>query len=1337
MASVDSFVRPEHLEDFTRPGRRLPRSTIEVSLEDPDARPDTQTPLEDAVLQRLQKTTALGSAFGCVCVQVRRGDGMSWGAEAISRAVREKLGHLPRWHVAKTLVEDALPAIARVVGVGPFLKLAVTEKLTTSFITLRSWVTPAIIGGAVLAGAAIKIYEVWKGGMDLTAPRGYAVAVGVAALGLAAQYLTTLLTTRTTSKSIEAFCDRLDEKRKTLAYANFVEGLAKMLTRLSFPRVVIVDDFEGLDPTTRQVVQRYFESHAREVSGALELWVVLDSTEGGTLSQLAVSNREGFAFSRTSIVRQRLLTEAEKRDLAQLIGKPERAGFTTVKQICAEGEKTGSEIHEQLRAYRMEHPRKPLYGELELLHLIALTMLPEPIPLTRRFLVNRLSEKEGLRPALLRQLLPGTTATKDEYRVRLDSLTRAMAGMLEIEETPEGARLQVATEAATALVQMSDQLDLPSPGLGHVFWSLFWHDLRLKQGPEPYWIRKVTSHLVAMDVSLIADAESRAQASRQLVDVILTTVDASLAACLFGKVVDLLEQALSLLQSDDLPADGPSRRRFLRECWKAYSILGDERLLTWILDLVPDAWPPRQAAVEEGELILERLFLQSITVAPERRDTLESRGERKTGTYAVESAADHAKVRAAWLALTGATIMYSREPLDLRAAAEAALESIDTLTRRTWDRLARAPEESIRVLDALTFSLALWCHALRLSPVVVRGAGGELNPFIALARFNMLLERAQEAVSLAGDLRKESSASGPATAPRRIDFILNAQARELCAMAIASVVMGYHHVKEWGLDAVEPTWHGRFRDIVTSVTALLSHPLPRIESIEDATSPALAKSVGDLITMCRIVWNHFELDRLRDFLNARRIEFTAAARRLRPEDHQAYRPLQASVAITTERGGFPALMATLVLAVCLRAAQELSAHYVTRVAAIALAGQFGDRLKDELAYLAIRRAHVFHWPLDPFVARVVEGRAGRPPFAATALGASDHLHVGGSALSLLNAAFAGARPLLHDQMLAIVESTAEAMDDGAAKEELLALRDFFRLRDDIRAGRSLEPDALLKQWERRHDLWVYAAVLDQLIGRGYASEGVRAEAFRILDRNPDDDTYSVYFHLARKVAGTSGTKPDGPEQVRRAGEYLKASLPRWESSLAAEANLDAYRILYGFDPPRRVTYMEEIEKWQSIKIQRDHLQRLPHLIEAGSFFLVFQDYVDSMRFWGLQADIPAAELVEGLSADPERHAALAREWKAAGGDVPAPLLRAGAATVVASRYLLLGRALFSPPCDRDTVFDDDRQRFDAAAKSRLKPLINTIIALPNLPAAIKDLLDTHAHRLLEHTLPRE
>jgi hypothetical protein len=241
-------------------------------------------------------------------------------------------------------------------------------------------VTPAIIGGAVLAGAAIKIYEVWKGRMDLTAPRAYAVAVGVAALGLAAQYLTTLLTTRTKSKSIEAFRDRLDDKRKTLAYANFVEGLAKMLTRLSFPRVVIVDDFGGLDPTTRQVVQRYFESHAREVSGGLEFWVVLDSTEGGTLSQLAVSNREGFAFSRTSIVRQRLLTEAEKRDLAQLIGKPERAGFTTVKQICVEGEKSGSETNEQLRAYRMEDPRKPLYGEIELLHLIALTMLPEPIP---------------------------------------------------------------------------------------------------------------------------------------------------------------------------------------------------------------------------------------------------------------------------------------------------------------------------------------------------------------------------------------------------------------------------------------------------------------------------------------------------------------------------------------------------------------------------------------------------------------------------------------------------------------------------------------------------------------------------------------------------------------------------------------------------------------------------------------------------------------------------------------------------------------------------------------------------------------------------------------------
>jgi hypothetical protein len=158
--------------------------------------------------------------------------------------------------------------------------------------------------------------------------------------------------------------------------------------------------------------------------------------------------------------------------------------------------------------------------------------------------------------------------------------------------------------------------------------------------------------------------------------------------------------------------------------------------------------------------------------------------------------------------------------------------------------------------------------------------------------------------------------------------------------------------------------------------------------------------------------------------------------------------------------------------------------------------------------------------------------------------------------------------------------------------------------------------------------------------------------------------------------------------------------------------------------------MGEVTKWEQIKIHRDHLQRLPSLVAQGRFFLVFVDYFNSAWFWGLSMDISSEEYRDHLNIDPDKRVALVHDWKVTGGELPEPLIGSDTGTTISGEFLYRGNYLFSPPNDRNPGLDDDRRRFDEAAKHGLKRLLSIIIALPRLPLTTKELLQTYSQRLL-------
>jgi hypothetical protein len=157
-------------------------------------------------------------------------------------------------------------------------------------------------------------------------------------------------------------------------------------------------------------------------------------------------------------------------------------------------------------------------------------------------------------------------------------------------------------------------------------------------------------------------------------------------------------------------------------------------------------------------------------------------------------------------------------------------------------------------------------------------------------------------------------------------------------------------------------------------------------------------------------------------------------------------------------------------------------------------------------------------------------------------------------------------------------------------------------------------------------------------------------------------------------------------------------------------------------------YYREIEAWQEIKIQRDHLQRLPELAKQGKFFLIFVDYYQSMKFWGLRTELADEEYFSRISIPPNEKRKRATEWRRTGGQVPQPLI----GRHLSSEFLYLGYYIFNPPVDSDVDFNEARTNFNQIAARFFPNLLELIIGLRDLPEPIKRLLQTYARSLHEY-----
>ena len=1393
-----SFISLSKFEEFQKPNRFVPRTLAEISDEDPNHASHVE--LIAHVTDQMRKLMKSGQNwFGCSCIAIKEGDGMSWDCEAVRQTVARDFFHIKRWPLTNVLSTGPLPLVAEFVKLNTFLRLAIQHNLTESyfsFFSLRSWVLPGIFVVSILISFAIELLvslrDVQLSGATIasvfTEPKFYFINAALLALGVASQTLATFMSTRTKSSSL----DKLDQRLNSIGptnrdYDDFVDALARKLQTAEFPRIVIVDDWEQLDTTTRLVITRYFEAHAAARSGA-EYWIIFEPDgEGDRFSNLLLDN-SGPGYERTKRFRQLLLTPQEKLDLVRALGKPaEAAEYDVVSRICNAEDPRSGELVDVLKKYRNYHPKKENgYDDLDFLFLLSLTA--DNVPLPEKFLVNNLSEKEGLRPDVLRLYLRGSNLQKEEFRNSLARIRQKFRDVLTVVQDAEPTEIKTIREKSDVLIKIADELNLDT-GLGHLFWALFWHH---KQ-PDPVkalWLRKLTRHILNAETTSVKPS-NYIEVRMALFEAALFCVDKCLKACLFSGVTAVISKAALLLSETDLPQDGSyekGRARLLQRCWAAYTILGDEEILRVIVDLYET--PGKGVNYHRQSSLLEKMFFESMGLPPEKRRRINPELLEKIygRTEEDKPISDYVRARSSWLTLAAGRLVNTDVCRFISALREAdvalpqiAASSFDRI--RAWLKQKKAetaaakedatgkkkaagkkkgkraaatkkaaaandgaaqPAEDINLMDLMSLSLSLWCMALRFNPMFLEkriyAADSPLDAdVIARSRlsiddFSQLIEAAENAALLAGEVKRPGGEESSRYAAGS-DYLMSGLAKELCAVSLASVLTAERYARMSGIGLTEKHVSD-LNNVIRLNAATLQYELPPVNSIGDLRDEALVTKVHSLMKLCGIIWRHFGTERLSDFMSIRRVIFSAVCLPEAEAKLPTHNLLLQSVGPVMNRNDFAGVMANLAISDAAGTTSEaLGANYAIRAADFALNGAFGKTIQDQLVLNAIALAHTHNYAIDPFVKHLIAAAPGQKSLLERLLLSLRTEDIPGAVLLWLNLANKLTDREDVDRVLNILGDFAKSISEEEMRIDVESQLEFFSLRQTLKKGQSINAAELLARWDTRKHLWVYPSILRLLLDHNYSDEQIKQESLAILDRVPENDRYNTYLllsvSLARKLQQAGSSNGDLTIPM----SYLARSHPEWERELSPSMNVTVYQALYWWDPDNRTVYENEVQKWLLIDLEEEHLRRLPRLVNLGHFFLIFRYYFDTLSFWGLQTDVSFAELSAMSATSPEEKRAQAVAWRNNGGNVPPPLVHGEYRTVVNAQFLATGSLIFDPPCGDDPEFHEHRAAYDQVARSGMDQLFNAIINLPRLPPAIRELLHDYSKMLSSNTLP--
>lgn len=1318
-AEPDDPLFPRTLYQYDKNGSR-----DEAQPEIPLCQPVT------AYLSSISGGAQLG--FRCLSISGARHDGITSARRKVEESIRRMREAEPPQLV--TLqgdpAEGGLPNLFSIVSRRNVIRAARKAGAPGIPRPFQAWITAAIIMGAVAITATLSLLTPLGGGQgrgaaSLVHPLSLLSVFGIAALGVLAQLLINMpWRDKHRLPPEQKVADWLaDQHGQT--YKDFIDSLTRNFARFSGFRCLVVDEFSFLDRPTQDVLTHYLSYWPTDSNWEPEFWILFDSFDEPGLGEFAktivsLRTRErlkenfGDGINRVKFFELAPLSRDQRYTLAQQVGKPERAGYRTIKAIVAESEDTLPDYFgEQIpSAAPRQDPGR--YAAFQLLYLLSLATASGPyFDWPERALLRRLAEQRQ-RSRVLREILtipdPSRSGpSRTDLATRLERMRKDFVRV--VTTLPRGPDLHVAVspEVGEVLGRLSGRFELADAKLGHLFWALYRHDTRAAAADDPFWLGKATHHLL-LAASPHDYSDRFGPDTQKLMDrlflAILDAVGDSVRLSQLALVPRLLQRAADLLEDDDQN----KRAALLRRARDAYAVLADDTILRILVDLRSAEEPRRSGALTPAAPApAVELFVQATVGAAHLSST---RSVFDPG-HSLAALRGDAELRGSWLALSLEPFV-SPERQQFLAAIDHARLTVPAVAKAVLSARTDDPE-NLDVADLVNVSIGLWCWAL------AGEAEGAPDKNAANSQAD-ISDKLETAYYLALSLRDKYVGDNLQNEqPSKIDLVREGLTEELLTVTAATALL------------VKQTWSGlRERNaeetttILNAALAELGLPVLEQESSEASYEETL-NALADRMSLLQVTWAALGYEQLATILNIRRIQFTAG---LIPATMTTSRARAVARGMVEDRDQ-PDLLGLLTnLAVASQAlpSYEGAAEALVYGVTASLSGEMDEKFSIQLCWLAISYAHSYASNLERIVQFLLEASDVNPGESRLdrLLSWMAYEQLDTVSLQLLNVARAMKEEGIH------VETALRRRAEGVPDEEIrYRLEENFSVHELVRrqtASKSVDVDEVLDFWADHRESSSYPFVLYRLIPDRATPlpSRLRKAIARALDAFTSYLDENGICLLAGELATRSSLQArkgdSSPQEFDKdlIVGILRELMPKWSIRLSAETNINILEFLNTHDAAHTYDYESWLGFWREEKIRLLGERDLPHWISAGRYVLVMMAYLETLSVYGM----PVSEGAD-TSTDTSDNIDLKTERAMLSKAAEQAFFTINNKLVLNRQFLRGAQKLFLSPASKDRQYDDVRYDFNNAAKEAMSQFFTFLQEVDGIPASIRSILQKH------------
>jgi hypothetical protein len=1224
--------------------------------------------------------------------------------------------------------DDQVPPIIGLVGKRRFV--AAARRSGVSRVRTKRWIAMvAGLAALVIFGVILAVLQMVLKALSPTAGDAASSYVSPTLLGLAALIVIIGITTSKiklpnlllTNDALRELSSDITKNTTHPKFDDFIVSLSDLLRPTGAGRIVLVDRYGELDDITTRVIITYLESAPSRLQD--DRWIIFDG-DAASFAKLCVTEE-----------RKQLPRYLRAKRYHVVDGSGRLSRLTKDELVAPAVEPGAGPLHGRLTALVKAHPQSLGF---RVLYLIAVDARSGSYTHRRSSLAGRLAEDRTSRPVslLLDASLGLPKPTKREAVAALgfrDSSNSPLRACLDDDLGRDELRLRA--DAVECIIAVGEAEGLPQPAIVHAYWSILWWNQQRNKPLNAFWALKLGRNLAAAD---LVDASGDRTEEQTLLDALfeatLYALEANLRTACLDHVPQIAQLGASLIDTENDAKWSQKVRRLTTQLWTAYALTGDDNVLGDVLTIAALHDSPATTSFEDLSDV-EQLYVATTNAVDDGQvDHLAT-----AVTRADPSVRTFVQLRGGWLAqqilktfrlsywpIQAASLTKLRGTASYISTVDAIVDRLQAATTAFADVLetepANADSESptpdgpasyivgSMLLDLQSLVLALWLA----------------RPDARQRTLAHLLEaaRSMDQNLPRDDVLEQLDALGYVdwigTPDAEVDFI---DRLHLAILAAAVLRDTFESVRMKDFLVRPLIW--QTCDELLALAALESPEAYReasnVLAVDQEAGDQSPGPVGKLelqrLAGNVIMWRTLGFARLEMVARVR----LASLQLDRPSTAGSTREAVESLSPAFEDRGHLGLIACLLVANTAGEGRDVRAIFVERGVQAVLAEPRPGSLPVAMVLLALG----YGWARDDTTPLILDELGRRPAEYRRELEVVPDDAIPTLAMRITDVAnrIGPSGQALVD----LIGGRLTTMSDARSVDLVERQLDLWRFRRDLAARQTLDQDSIFAHWAGRHDSHHWSEVLDLMLDRTRADSTdpaiVLESVHALREAEPVDNT--VYIHLAVNVLDHVDPRVQ-PALHQEVASFLREHIYGFSTLLSAEMNSQAFGELKSAFPHERERFEGEQKRWNSHRLYRDSLRRLPEMLQQGRYFALFSYFANILSSWDLPFTGEQEVLAVPKGAEGARQ--LIDEWMQDPGPQFQPIMGPAHARTVNYRFLRTGRCLWEPPIDAQEVHDTDRRRFDELARAGLDDLMAMTVKVPGLPDDMRKVFREYANR---------